>query len=114
MKVKKNIKLQQACAGQILANEVSDAQGHCLMAAGVELSTANLARLQKRGIEILTVWGEQQLSEAEITAQQLAIESRLAHRFRQMRDNPEMHRLHDILLAYRMEYFEEQGKGDKK
>ncbi len=113
MKVKKQIKLEQAEAGQSLADDVCDPQGNCLMAAGVELNTAILKRLQDRGVEILMVWEEQMLSETELAEQQLAIKARLAHRFRQMQDDPGMRRLHDMLLAWRMESFDERGGRDE-
>ncbi|VAX07068.1 hypothetical protein MNBD_GAMMA25-778 [hydrothermal vent metagenome] len=108
MKVKKQIKLEQAETGQSLSDDVCDAQGNCLMAAGVELNMAMLKRLQDRGVEILVVWEEQTLSETELAEQQVAIKARLAHRFRQMQDKPVMIRLHDVLLSYQMECFAEQ------
>jgi len=36
----------------------------------------------------------------------------LVQRFRRVQDDPDMRRLHDILLAYRMEGFEERGTSD--
>ncbi len=114
MKVKVYCKLSEAKAGLLLAEDVRDQQGNCLLTSGSILTEAKLSSIQKRHIDGFMIWQEQTLSKSEIIEQREAIKARLAHRFRQMRDNTEMHRLHDILLAYRMEYFEEQGKEDKK
>lgn len=109
MKVIKHIKLEQARVGQTLAAEVCDAPGNILMAADTVLDTTMLNRLRERGIEILAVWEQCSLNEAEIAAQQAVLEERLAQRFRQVQDVADMRQLHDLLLAYRVEGFERQG-----
>ncbi len=100
MKVKKQLSLQQAQVGQVLADDLYDAQNHCLMAAGVILDAIMLKHLQERGIERLFIWVEQSLNKIEIEVQQKVIKGQLAHCFRQMQDEPVMNRLHDMLLAY--------------
>ncbi len=111
MKVKIHCKLSEAKTGMLLAEDVYDLQGKCLIASGLILTEAKLASIQTRHIGGLIIWQEQTFSKNEITEQREAIKASLAHRFRQMQDNSEMLRLLDILLAYRMDCFDEQEKG---
>ncbi|VAW98098.1 hypothetical protein MNBD_GAMMA22-1171 [hydrothermal vent metagenome] len=102
MKTKNNINLKQAQAGQILALDVIDLNGNCLMSEGVVLSDKTISSLLQRGIDAVVVWGLQ-INENEIALQQSAIKERLAQRFRQVQNNPEMCQLHDILLRWRLQ-----------
>lgn len=110
MKTKKTIKLDQVQLGQILALDVSDLHGNCLIAKGIELCEKTISSLSQRGIDSVVVWGHA-LNENEILAQQNAIKAQLAQRFRKVQNNTEMCLLHDILLSWRLESYE-SGTGD--
>ncbi len=108
MKVKIYCKLSDAKAGLLLAEDVCDQQGNCLLASDSILTEKKLSSIQTRHIDGFLIWQEQTLSKSEIIEQREAITARLAHRFRQMQDNPEMIRLHALLLTYRTECYEQK------
>ncbi len=115
MKTEKTITLEQAKVGELLVKDVCDAQGNCLLAAGVVLNEAQLAQLHARNIEYLVVCHELDYCEDEIIKQQALVKEKLAQRFRHVKDNPDMCHLHDLLLAYRTETFSETTEqGEKK
>ena len=97
----RRIDLAAATPGARLALDVCDASGRVLMAAGTELSESALASLRKRGVSQLHI--EVSMSEAELEACRQAAAQRLAHLFRRTQGNALMERLHDAVLAYRLE-----------
>ena len=103
MKSKKQINLDEAAAGVTLAQEVLDLNGHCLMAADVVLTAANLASLKRRGIKNLVIWEEREISEEEMNARREACIASLEHRFRLLEDDAVMQQLKKILLTYRLQ-----------
>lgn len=113
MQVKQQLRLNEVEPGQVLATDVCDLHGNCLISAGQTLSKEICTSLQRRHIEIVTVWQEQSYSKTEIIAQQVAIKAQLAHRFRQMLDNPEMRHLHGLLLNWRLQPFTQDEPDDE-
>ena len=97
----RTIPLDQAEAGNVLAVDVCDSAGHTLLAAGAQLSAASIASLRQRGIAAVCI--EQPMSEAELAALRAAAAQRLDHLFRRTTDDPLMNRLHDAVLAFRLE-----------
>ncbi len=97
----KSIPLDQAEADAVLAADVLDAAGHTLLAAGARLSASSIASLRQRGIAAVCI--EQPMTAAELEAQRAAAGRRLDHLFRHASDDPLMNRLHDAVLAFRLE-----------
>lgn len=97
----RQVALAAAPAGARLAQDVCDAAGRVLIAAGTELTASALASLRQRGISQVHI--EEPLSAAEFEARRAAVARRLAHLFRRERGTPLMDRLHDAVLAYRLE-----------
>ena len=106
MKIKKILSLEQATAGMTLAQDVLDANGNCLMAAGVALTTSHMNSLRRRSINSIAIEFEQELSAEEITAQREACITHLEHRFRQQQHDADMQCLKNVLLAYRLDSME--------
>ncbi len=102
MKTRIKIKLQKARIGQVLAHDVIDFNGNCLINESVVLTGDMISNLQQRAVDTIVVWG-QALNENEIIVQQHAFREKLAHRFRRVQNNSEMCLLHDILLSWRLE-----------
>jgi len=107
MKNKKPLLLDEAATSMMLAQEVLDVNGVCLVAVDTVLTAAMLDSLKRRGVKSLVVWEEQELSdealEDERRAQCEAWSQALEHRFRQVEDDANMQRLKEILLTYRLQ-----------
>lgn len=97
-----SVELSQATPGMILAAPVCDTAGNSLLLAGAELTEAMLASLARRGVELLQVADEVQLSDEELAAQRGEVAARLDFLFRHGDDHL-MAALHETLLAYRLE-----------
>lgn len=97
----RTVPLDEAVAGDELALDVCDSAGHTLLAAGASLSAGSIASLRQRGVAAVCI--AQQFSAAELAAQRDAAAQRLDHLFRRTREDPLMNRLHDAVLAYRLE-----------
>ncbi len=107
MKNKKPLVLDEAETGMMLAQEVLDVNGFCLVAAETRLTAAMLGSLQRRGVKNIMVWEEQDLSDEAIQelnrVQREACSHAIEQRFRQLQDDANMQRLKEILLAYRLQ-----------
>ena len=97
----KLVNLDQATAGSSLAQAVCDASGRVLLAAGVELTSVVLESLRLRGVTRLHIDHEMDAAEAE--EQRRAVARRLARLFRAVGDDVLLKRLHQAVLAYRLE-----------
>lgn len=97
----KRVALDEAAVGATLALDVCDAGGQTLLAAGAQLSAAAVASLGKRGITHVHVAELQ--SADDLAAQRAAVLERLDHLFRRAQGNALMARLHDVILAFRLE-----------
>jgi len=97
----KAIPLEQAEVDAVLAADVCDAAGHTLLAAGTRLSATSIASLRQRGVAAVCI--AQRVSAEELEAQRTAAARYLDHLFRRCNDDPLMNRLHDAVLAFRLE-----------
>lgn len=95
------VALDRLPEGARLAADVCDAGGHTLLAAGTELGAAAVVSLRKRGVSRVRI--EETVSAEELAARRAALAARLAHLFRDTEDDPLMSRLHQVVLAYRLE-----------
>jgi hypothetical protein len=95
------VPIQEAQTGMRLAEELRNAAGAVLLAAGTELDEAVLASLCRRGIECLVVDQPDLRSETEIAGELARMEARVRHLFHRHRDNPELQSLMQAVLDYR-------------
>ncbi|HEY1229662.1 MAG TPA: hypothetical protein VGF26_20325 [Ramlibacter sp.] len=100
----KQVALDDAGAGMVLADEVRDGQGNVLLAKGATLGEPMLAALRRRGVEHIRV-EDDGLSPEQLAAERERIEARLARLFRQPHGGAADALLREQLAAYRMEQF---------
>lgn len=98
----KQVALDDATAGMMLAQDVRDHQGNVLLAEGASLSDSTLAALRRRGVESVQVEGDS-VSEAELAAAREQAQARLAQLFRKPHGSPADALLREQLAAWRME-----------
>ncbi len=90
--------LQNAVAGQVVAQEVVDKSGSVLVAAGAVLTERLIAQLQHRGIESLAL--QPRCSPEEQAARRQDIEQRLDKQFSRHGTDATMQHLRQVLTAY--------------
>lgn len=95
------ITLDKVPEGARLAADVRDAEGRVLLVGGTELSAGAIASLHGRGVRQVQI--VQEASAEELSARREAVVQRLAHLFRDTQGDPLMVRMHEAVLAYRME-----------
>lgn len=101
---KQTLDLDQAGAGMVLAEDLTDAHGGVLLPAGASLTDANLASLRRRGIEACTVLVEEAAAAedpAVRAAEQLRLQQRLARLFRASAGLEATPQLLQLLITYR-------------
>jgi len=98
----------------IVAADIYDSSGNRLITSETILTDALINILKRRNIKQLFISREERLSPVEIAEQQQAIKVKLAQRFRKVLDHPDMLRLHDILLTWRMENFIHHKTNERK
>ena len=77
----KQLDLDDAAAGMVLAAEVLDHQGSVLLPAGAALTEALLTSMRRRGIDQVQVVDDA-VPEQELAAERERVGQRLAHLFR--------------------------------
>lgn len=97
------IPLSSAEPGMLLADEVRDAGGASLLAAGTELTQPMIASLQRRGVVRLLIAEVEILTPEQLAQRREEIKKRVAALFRHCGGDPLMARLRESLLAYRLE-----------
>lgn len=97
----RSIPLNETAAGEVLAVDVCDDGGRTLLAAGTSLTAASIASLRQRGVTGVRV--ERPVGAEELAAQREEQIRRLDHLFRHVREDALMNRLHDAVLAFRLE-----------
>lgn len=97
----RRVALEQAPTGARLALDVCDAAGLILVAAGTEIDEELRALLLRRGVS--KVYIETPISAEEAAVQRRKIAQHLARLFRLCHEDPVMRRLHDEVLAHRLE-----------
>jgi len=95
--------LDQAVPGMCLGEDVQDAHGALLLAAGGELTGHLLDMLQRRGIHQICVAEPEVPSTAEREALREAVRARLSYLFRGAGPDEADRQLFDSVLAYRLE-----------
>jgi hypothetical protein len=75
------VTLDEASAGMILSDDLRDAQGSVLLPAGTTLSDSTLTSLRRRGIDMLSIQGDE-LPDADDAAAQEKYKERLQQLFR--------------------------------
>lgn len=110
------IDLDQAMAGMVLSEAVTDEKRGILLPRGAALTDAAIASLRRRGVQKLSVvgdaaravedWAARERKEKEAQEQALA---RLHRLFRKSGDRPPARMLFDCLSRYRLE---RKGSGD--
>jgi hypothetical protein len=77
----KELELDDAHAGMVLACDLTDGRGAVLLQQGTTLTDTQLAGLERRGIERLRVLDDA-VDEAQLAAERARVELRLARLFR--------------------------------
>lgn len=98
----KQVAIDDAGAGMVLAAEVRDGQGNVLLAEGAALTDALLAALRRRGVESVRIEGDE-VSEEQLAAERERIAARLAHLFRKPHGGAADTLLREQISAWRME-----------
>jgi hypothetical protein len=98
----KEVDLDDAEAGMILAAEVLDHQGSVLLPAGAALTEALLKSMHRRGIDSVRIVDDS-VSSQDLDAERERIALRLAHLFRRPDGGAANAMLRAQLSAYRME-----------
>jgi hypothetical protein len=98
----KQLDLDAAEAGMVLAAEVLDHQGSVLLPAGAALTDALLTSMRRRGIDSVRV-ADDAVSTQELEAERERIAARLARLFRRPDQSAAATILQSALGAYRME-----------
>lgn len=93
------IRLDQACAGMVVAVEVTDPQGRVLLPRGAVLGGTQLALLRRHDITLLAIAPQAQADGAESRA--FALRERVEWLFRKRGDSTLMRRLERAVLEYR-------------
>jgi hypothetical protein len=98
----KQVSLEDAAAGMVLAAEVCDRQGNVLLAQGTELSDTLLRALERRGVDSVRI-EDDRFSQEELGALREQVAHRLAHLFRNPHAGTADLLLREQLTAWRME-----------
>jgi hypothetical protein len=98
----KQVSLEEAAAGMVLAAEVCDRQGNVLLAQGTELSDTLLRSLERRGVESVRI-EDGGPSQEELAVLREQAGQRLAHLFRNQHEGAADVLLREQLAAWRME-----------
>jgi hypothetical protein len=98
----KQVGIDDASAGMVLADEVCDRQGNVLLAKGTQLSDSTLAALRRRGVEGVRV-EDDGVSPEQLAAAREEVAVRVGHLFRAAHGGAADAFLREQITAYRME-----------
>ncbi len=98
--VTERIRLDQACAGMMIAVDVTDAQGRVLLPRGAVLRATRLASLRRNNITLLTIVPQAQAGGAD--SRIAVLRERVEWLFRKRGDNLLMQQLERVVLEYRL------------
>jgi hypothetical protein len=96
------VALHDAAADSILALDVTDAKGLCLMPAGTMLTRKILTRLAARGVKSVSIYRDETSTPEQRQGRREEIARQLEQRFRRVADEPLMKQLKASLLKYRI------------
>ncbi len=94
------IRLDEACAGMVIAADVTDAQGRVLLRRDTVLRDTLLAVLRRNDIALLSIVPQTQADGAD--SRIAALRERVERLFRKRGDCPLMRRLERAVLDYRL------------
>ncbi|KAF0191818.1 MAG: hypothetical protein FD165_1541 [Gammaproteobacteria bacterium] len=86
----------------ILALDVTDAKGVCLMPAGTMLGEKTLKRLASRGVKKVSIYREETSTPEEQEKKRQEVARQLDERFRKVANDLLMEQLKAVLLEYRL------------
>lgn len=98
----KRLSLDEVEVGMVLALDVCDAGGGCLLARGAELTESTIASLRRRGLDYVMVEVEEQLTAEQRAAREAETRRRIDWLFRKAGKDPMLLKLHATLLQYRL------------
>lgn len=98
----KQIAIDDAGTGMVLAGEVRDGAGNVLLAEGATLTETLLAALRRRGVESIRI-EDDSVSEEQLAEQRERLVARLAHLFRKPHGGAADVLLREQITAWRME-----------
>ena len=93
------VRLDEACAGMVIATDVTNAQGRVLLPRGAVLREVLLASLRRHNIKLLSIVPQAQAGGADPRA--AALRERIEWLFRRRGDSTLMRRLERAVLDYR-------------
>ena len=102
MHAKKTLTLNEVAENAVLAEDVRDAKGQCLLAAGTALSASVIQVLQRRGVTVVTIKEEKMWTAEQIETRKIAIEAELARLFRRHDNDSTMQVFKQILVDFRL------------
>lgn len=97
----KSVALNEVPEGAVLAEDVRDAKGQCLVAAGTSLTRSMAQLLQRRGICVVEIKQVQVLTEEQLVVRKVALETELNQLFRRHDKDSTMHEFRQILFDFR-------------
>lgn len=103
---RKDLPIDEALPGMMLADDVREAQGAVLLPKGATLSESALASLRRRGVAVLPVLVESyesRLSPEEEAARRERVEQRLQYIFRRAGDGDPVRQLREQVSLYHLE-----------
>lgn len=93
------IRLDQACAGMVIAADVTDREGGVLLPRGAVLRETRLALLRRHHVTLLNIVPQAQPGGAD--PRMVVLRERVERLFRKRGDSPLMSRLERAVLDYR-------------
>lgn len=97
----RQVVLDDAVPGMVLADAIRDAHGGVLLPSGTELTDATLQSLRRCGIDSILVLNDD-IPEAELAAERAQIQQQLDRLFRRHADNEKNALLRQYLAEYRL------------
>lgn len=98
--VTEQIRLEQACAGMVIAVDVTDGAGRVLLPRGAVLRDTRLAMLRRHNITLLTIVPQAQPDGAG--SRIAVLRERVEWLFRKRGDNLLMQQFERVVLEYRL------------
>mgnify|MGYP001579871435 CR=1 FL=1 len=93
------IRLDQACAGMVIAVDATDGEGRVLLPRGTVIRDTRLAMLRRHNVTQLTIVPQAQPDGAD--SRMAVLRERVERLFRKRGDSPLMRRLERAVLDYR-------------
>lgn len=111
MIILKRLALDQTKSGMLLAQDVCNTNGTCLLPQGTVLSNAVIVSLRRREVDYVMVSIEEMLSEDRHATLEAAIRTRVERQFSNTGTDPIMLKLRDMLLQYRLAALDKSNAG---